>query len=121
MKGDEVTTDRIETIFDLISELPERYVVNKWHVCPIILFLRIARPYSQTFRLSVGSTRMTDENWHLHFPEESYLELFRFRKADINVLATALEVKIIFKTIYHTFCPKVPDSFVTSNNYRSCK
>ena len=35
---------------------------------------------------------MTNENWEEKFPSEAYLELFRFRKGDMNLLATALEV-----------------------------
>ena len=35
---------------------------------------------------------MTNENWDEKFPDEAYLELFRFRKRDMNLLATALEV-----------------------------
>ena len=31
-------------------------------------------------------------NWEEKFASEVYLELFRFRKRDMNLLATALEV-----------------------------
>ena len=45
------------------------------------------------FRLTDGG-RINNENWREKFPAESYLEMFRFRKSDMEILATALEVLI---------------------------
>jgi hypothetical protein len=52
---------------------------------------RLSHPYSQLFRRVDDNTRMDNQNWQEKFPEEAYLELFRFRKQDMMLLATALE------------------------------
>jgi len=87
--GNNTTQDHLDALILMITDLPDR----------------IMRPYSQMFRLTDGN-RMDNSNWEEKFPSQSYWELFRFRKSDMELIATALEV---------------PDTFIAGNGYKSCK
>jgi len=89
VQGEDASMSHLDTIMDSIQELPKS----------------ILTPYSQLYRLKSG-TRMNNENWESKFDTEVYLEKFRFRKADMALLASALEV---------------PETFTAGNSYRSTK
>lgn len=42
-----------------------------------------------------GANRMNSYNWERKFPAQLYETLFRFRKADIDVVIAALEIPAI--------------------------
>ena len=77
-------------LFDLILELPNKLVSSAQDFL-VKLCYSIAHPYSQISRVDGGS-RINNLNWIEKFPQDVYPELFRFRKADMELLATALDV-----------------------------
>jgi len=82
------TLDRIQAITNMILELPTS----------------ILQPYSQNYLSHWLGSRITLENWTEQFPDEIYLEYFRFEKSKFESLAEALELPetMIFGRGYRT-------------------